>query len=102
MSRCSGIGRTWFVCAFITVTGTTIYKCVEGKNMTARTFTEQAMNRFCREIFVSLGFSDSDASIAAESLVRAELEGAGSHGVSRLSIYAKRVRDGRISAQPDI
>ena len=58
--------------------------------------------RFVRQIFVKLGMPEADAAVAADALVRADLEGNESHGVSRLGIYAKRMWEGRIAANPDI
>jgi len=60
------------------------------------------LEQFCKELFSRLELSDEDATVAADSLVRADLEGNSSHGISRLPIYAKRIREGRIAAQPDI
>jgi LDH2 family malate/lactate/ureidoglycolate dehydrogenase len=40
--------------------------------------------------------------VAADSLIKADLEGNESHGISRLPIYAKRIQEGRISAGPAI
>ena len=40
--------------------------------------------------------------VVADSLVRANLEGTDSHGVSRMGIYTARMREGRISARPDV
>lgn len=57
---------------------------------------------FCEDVFVRLGMSREDAGVAADSLVRANLEGTDSHGISRLAIYARRIREGRISARPEI
>src|SRR5688500_1209081 len=57
---------------------------------------------FCQEVFVGLGMNPADARVAADSLVRANLEGADSHGISRLAVYGRRLREGRISAKPDI
>lgn len=60
------------------------------------------LEQFCRTIFIRSGFSAENAAIASDSLVRADLEENGSHGVSRLPIYVKRIREGRIAALPDI
>ena len=60
------------------------------------------LKEFCDGVFVSLGMTREDAEVAADSLVRANLEGTESHGVSRLAIYARRIKEGRISAKPDI
>jgi LDH2 family malate/lactate/ureidoglycolate dehydrogenase len=70
--------------------------------MSAKTFRFEELHRFAREVFIHLGMRREDAAAAADSLVRADFEGNESHGISRLAIYAKRIREGRISAKPDI
>ncbi|MDQ3911725.1 MAG: Ldh family oxidoreductase [Actinomycetota bacterium] len=60
------------------------------------------LKRFCEEVLVSLGMTQEDAEVAADSLVRADLEGLYSHGLGRLVIYARRIKEGRISARPDV
>jgi LDH2 family malate/lactate/ureidoglycolate dehydrogenase len=70
--------------------------------MTDKRYRIEELQHFCLSVFTHLGFSSQDAEVAANSLARAELEGAGSHGISRLAIYAKRIREGRIEAKPDI
>jgi LDH2 family malate/lactate/ureidoglycolate dehydrogenase len=42
------------------------------------------------------GVFSSDAAILADALVQADLSGTGTHGVSRLAIYIKRIRAGLI------
>lgn len=69
--------------------------------MVAR-YNPAELRSFCEEVFVSLGIPREDAEVAADSLVRANLEGTDSHGISRLAIYARRIREGRISARPKI
>lgn len=49
-----------------------------------------------------MGVPEDDARVVADCLVRANLEGTDSHGVSRLGIYAKRLREGRISPNPSV
>lgn len=70
--------------------------------MTVTRYDPVELTRFCGEVFVSLTMPREDAEVVADSLVRANLEGADSHGMSRLPIYAQRIREGRISAQPQI
>jgi LDH2 family malate/lactate/ureidoglycolate dehydrogenase len=60
------------------------------------------LEAFCADLFARLGMDREDAGVASDSLVRANLEGTDSHGISRLAIYAGRIREGRISAGPDI
>jgi LDH2 family malate/lactate/ureidoglycolate dehydrogenase len=70
--------------------------------MSDKRYRAEELQHFCASVFTHLGFSGQDAEVAAKSLLRAELEGAGSHGISRLAIYAKRIKEGRIEAQPNI
>ena len=70
--------------------------------MIASRYGPVELRRFCEEVFVNLGMLREDAEVAADSLVRANLEGTDSHGISRLAIYARRIREGRISARPRI
>lgn len=58
------------------------------------------LKRFCQQIFERLGVNSEDAALAADALIRANLEGTDSHGISRLAIYAKRMREGRINSKP--
>jgi LDH2 family malate/lactate/ureidoglycolate dehydrogenase len=60
------------------------------------------LKSFVQHVFIRLGMPEADAAVAADSLVQADLEGNESHGISRLGIYAKRMREGRIAARPDI
>ena len=73
-----------------------------GRRLGERRLPPKELERFCRELFLRLGLPAADAGVVAESLVRAELEGAGSHGLGRLPVYARRIREGRISARPEI
>jgi LDH2 family malate/lactate/ureidoglycolate dehydrogenase len=70
--------------------------------MTNKRYQAEELLSFCFKIFTHLGFNEEDAKVTADSLVRAELEGAGSHGINRLIIYAKRIQEGRIEASPSI
>ncbi|WP_141434214.1 Ldh family oxidoreductase [Bacillus sp. 03113] len=55
-----------------------------------------------QNVLTNLGVKKSDAEVVADSLVRADLEGLSSHGISRLPIYSKRLKEGRINAAPSI
>ncbi len=59
-----------------------------------RTFTSGIFNR--------LGLSSEDASLVADCLVKANLRGVDSHGVSRIPIYAKRLRLKLVNPRPNI
>ena len=65
-------------------------------------FSEADLQQFAARVLVQTGFSEEDAAIVAESLVRADLENNSGHGISRLPIYVKRIAEGRIAARPDV
>lgn len=65
-------------------------------------YRPEELKDFCKGVFVSIGMSREDAGVVADSLVRANLEGNDSHGTSRMGIYASRMREGRISANPTV
>jgi LDH2 family malate/lactate/ureidoglycolate dehydrogenase len=61
--------------------------------------------RFVATAFEKLGVPSSDAAIAADVLVMADLRGVDTHGVIRFnprSWYVKWLRDGEMSAVPKI
>jgi LDH2 family malate/lactate/ureidoglycolate dehydrogenase len=54
-----------------------------------------AMERFMKDVFLSLGVPDEDATVCADVLITADKRGIDSHGVGRLKpIYADRIRAG--------
>lgn len=67
-----------------------------------RTFRAIDLKCFCENLLISSGMNSEDAKVAADSIVKANLEGVASHGISRLPIYVRRFRDGRINVNPDI
>lgn len=65
-------------------------------------FSHEQLLPFCQGVFERLGVPPAEALVAASALVRADLEGVESHGISRLNIYARRLREKRINPQPKI
>lgn len=65
-------------------------------------YAAKDLQTFCEQVLTRLGMPQRDAAVVADSLVRADLEGNEGHGISRLAIYAKRIREGRIAADPAI
>jgi LDH2 family malate/lactate/ureidoglycolate dehydrogenase len=53
-------------------------------------------------VFVRLGLREGDAALVADSLVAADLRGVGSHGVQRMTTYARGLRAGTIVARPEV
>ncbi len=61
-----------------------------------------ALRTWAADVFVRLGLPESDAALVADSLVEADLRGVGSHGVQRMTTYARGLKGGTIAARPDV
>src|SRR5688500_350923 len=59
-------------------------------------FSPSTLKPLAADIAVAAGVERDDAQILADSLVAADLAGTSTHGLSRLAIYAKRIRNGVI------
>jgi LDH2 family malate/lactate/ureidoglycolate dehydrogenase len=57
---------------------------------------------FAARAFVATGLSAGDAETVAKLMVAADLRGSDTHGVIRLPVYVRRIRDGGVNAKPDI
>lgn len=55
---------------------------------------KEGLTRFCAAVFEKLGVPPSDAKIAADILVLADLRDKGSHGVARLGRYVEGLKKG--------
>jgi L-2-hydroxycarboxylate dehydrogenase (NAD+) len=65
-------------------------------------FTLESLFTFSKNIFTKMGCSEKDATIAAETLLSADLRGVDSHGVARLSGYVRLWEIDRVNAKPNI
>lgn len=65
-------------------------------------YAADILRNFCKNVFTKIGAQNEDAYNIADALIRANLEGVDSHGISRLGIYAKRIIEGRINPNPNI
>ncbi|MBC7570616.1 MAG: Ldh family oxidoreductase [Spirosoma sp.] len=63
---------------------------------------QQQLRAFTEQIFRAIGCSDTDARLAADVLVSADLRGVDSHGVARLPGYVRLYDKQRINPQPNI
>ena len=66
------------------------------------TYPIEQLVEFSRRIFLKYGVSASDASLAADVLAASDLRGIDSHGIARLTMYAKYLADGSMNPQPNI
>jgi len=60
-------------------------------------YDPQAVRRLTEQIAEAAGVPAGDAAVFADSLVSADLSGAGGHGVSRLDVYIRRIQKGLIN-----
>ncbi len=65
-------------------------------------FTPEALIAYARTMFLSAGMSEADASLIAGDLVKANLRGVDSHGVSRIPMYLERLRHGLVNPRPEV
>jgi LDH2 family malate/lactate/ureidoglycolate dehydrogenase len=66
------------------------------------TYSNSDLKVFCEDVLVSTGMNKENSSVIADALIKANLEGVDSHGISRLPIYIKRFLDNRINLNPNI
>jgi LDH2 family malate/lactate/ureidoglycolate dehydrogenase len=67
-----------------------------------RLFPYEQLFQFTKSIFIAIGCNETDAVLATEVLLSADLRGIDSHGVARLSGYVRLWQAKRIVAQPNI
>ncbi|MGG1598618.1 MULTISPECIES: Ldh family oxidoreductase [Paenibacillus] len=65
-------------------------------------FKAEHLKEYLRRILQNAGLSETDGGTVADSLVGANLRGVDSHGVTRLSIYVKRLKLGVVNPKPNI
>ncbi len=67
-----------------------------------RTFSYQHLYQFTQSVFIQMGCTSKDATIATDTLLSADIRGIDSHGVARLSGYVRLWEAKRINATPNI
>lgn len=67
-----------------------------------RYFRADDLTGYATAMFLSTGMSEADARLIAQDLVKANLRGVDSHGVSRIPMYLERLRRGLVNPRPDI
>lgn len=65
-------------------------------------FSVDELTAFATKIFAGTGMSEPDAATIARDLVKANLRGIDSHGVSRIPMYVERLQRGLVNARPQI
>lgn len=65
-------------------------------------FPQAQIRTFVTEIFLAIGCPQSEAELAADVLVSADLRGVDSHGVARLAGYVRLYDNGRLNPKPQV
>lgn len=65
-------------------------------------FHAQDLTDYAAEMFRTVGMSDEDANLIAGDLVKANLRGVDSHGISRIPMYLERLRQGLVNPRPAV
>src|SRR5258706_6334097 len=60
------------------------------------------LRRFTADALVAVGLPAKDAAVCADLMVRADLQGADGHGISRLPQYVRRIRGGAVNVKPKV
>ncbi len=65
-------------------------------------YRSEDLSHYCASVFTAAGVAHERAHILAESMVHASLRGVESHGVSRTTIYLKRIAEGMINPNSEL
>jgi L-2-hydroxycarboxylate dehydrogenase (NAD+) len=68
----------------------------------SKTFSYEQLFDFAKRVFLKIGCDESDAKLATEVLLSADLRGVDSHGIARLSGYIRLWDVKRINSSPQI
>lgn len=69
------------------------------ENNKSRLISFAGLKSFCKQVYQRVGVPDDEADIVADLLVRADLRGVETHGVTRLPIYIQRLQKGYVRAE---
>lgn len=61
---------------------------------------KQTLHKFIKDIFIQIGLSIGDASLASDVLVQADYSGVSSHGIARLNQFVTRFQKGALNKRP--
>ncbi len=70
--------------------------------MEGNTVRPESLRSFSEECLEACGMLRENARVVSDSLVKANLRGVDSHGVTRLGIYVKRLKMGLVNPNPDV
>ena len=58
------------------------------------------LQTFTKNVFLAIGCPETDAQLASEILIAADLRGIDSHGIARLAGYVRLFDNGRLNPKP--
>jgi LDH2 family malate/lactate/ureidoglycolate dehydrogenase len=67
-----------------------------------RYFEVGELTEFATKIFENTGMTHEDASVIGHDLIKANLRGIDSHGISRIPMYVERLSKGLVNPRPDV
>jgi L-2-hydroxycarboxylate dehydrogenase (NAD+) len=65
-------------------------------------FRTEDLTGYAAAMFLAVGMSEADSALIAGDLVKANLRGVDSHGVSRIPMYIERLKRGLVNPRPDV
>ena len=65
-------------------------------------FRADDLTTYAAAMFRSAGMTEADAALIAADLVKANLRGVDSHGISRIPMYLDRLRQGLVNPRPEV
>src|ERR1043165_2602252 len=86
-----------FMMHMISIFASAVFLSLRTFHSMPQVFSYSQLFTFTRNVFISMGCSDTDANTAATCLVAADVRGIDSHGVARLSGYVRLWEAGRIN-----
>lgn len=65
-------------------------------------FNPEPLTAYATAMFMTAGMTQTDAALIARDLVKANLRGVDSHGISRIPMYLERLRQGLVNPRPEV
>ena len=70
--------------------------------MSGTNISLENLQRFIKECFIAVDFSEQQATKCANLMAKADLMGQDGHGIFRLPQYIKRIKSGGLNTSPNI
>lgn len=67
-----------------------------------KTYPAKPLENWLARAFAGLGMPSDDAAVGAATLVRTSARGVDTHGVSRVLVYAQKLKSGELKARPNL